>query len=42
MAKPPFRKGIDPLIEAGLFEKPSDPMGNFFGSAKLFTYRKMR
>jgi hypothetical protein len=29
MPKPPFRRGIDPLIEAGLFEKPSDPFGSF-------------
>jgi len=29
MVKPPFRKGIDPLIEAGLFEKPTDPFGQF-------------
>jgi hypothetical protein len=29
MPKPPFRKGIAPLIDAGLFEKPSDPLGQF-------------
>jgi hypothetical protein len=27
--KPPFRKGIDPLIECGIVEKPSDSMWKF-------------
>lgn len=36
MPKPPFRKGIDPLIEAGLFEKPSDPFGQFLWVCEIF------
>jgi hypothetical protein len=40
MVKPPFRKGIDPLIEAGLFEKASDPFGQFLWVCEILYLQK--
>jgi hypothetical protein len=34
MPKPPFRKGIDPLIMAGLAEKATDPLPKFCAYAE--------
>jgi hypothetical protein len=34
MPQPPFRLAIDPLIQTGLFEKASDPLGKFLWYAE--------